>query len=270
MAVKHYHHHYRFSYTTSLRKHFFLLAFIVIFLALILEVFLRVFYPQGTLDVNQISVFSIIVASLNTLTRLFLAYGIAVIISVPLALLITANAKFEKILLPVFDILQSIPVLAFFPIVVVAFVKANFLEGAAVFIIIFAMIGNLVFSMIGGLKTIPEDITNSGIVFGAHGIRKLFNITLPATLPYMITGSLLAWSQAWSIIIVAEALHTYIPHGVVQNDLFGLGSLLVDSFSEGKNAVFLTSLITMIIIITILNYFVWQKLLHLAERFRFD
>ncbi|MFI5265593.1 MAG: hypothetical protein ACHQT7_02505, partial [Candidatus Levyibacteriota bacterium] len=91
-----------------------------------------IFYPQGTLDVNQISVFSIAVASLNTLTRLFLAYVIALVISVPLALLITARAKFERILLPVFDILQSIPVLAFFPVVVLAFIRANFLEGAAV------------------------------------------------------------------------------------------------------------------------------------------
>lgn len=231
---------------------------------------IRILYPQSKFDINQISVLDIAVATFNTLFRLVFAYFAALVVSIPLALIITHNQKLEKFLLPAFDILQSVPVLAFFPIVVVAFVKANFLEGAAIFIIIFAMIGNLVFSMIGGLKTIPEDITNSAYVFGATGIRKLFYVTLPSIFPSIITGSLLAWSQAWSIIIVAEALHTYIPHGLPKDDLFGLGSLLVDSFSEGKNAVFLTSLATMIVVITLLNYFVWQKLLHLAERFRFD
>lgn len=191
-------------------------------------------------------------------------------LSVPLALIITGNQKLEKFLLPIFDIAQSIPVLAFFPIIVVTFIQANFLEGAAIFIITFAMVGNLVFSMIGGLKTIPEDIHNSSKVFGAKGTKKLFNITLPSIFPSIMTGSLLAWSQAWSIIIVAEALHTYIPNGTPKDDLFGLGSLLVNTFSQGKNETFLASLAAMIIIIALLNYFVWQKLLHIAERFRFD
>jgi ABC-type anion transport system duplicated permease subunit len=80
----------------------------------------------------------------------------------------------------------------------------------------------------------------------------------------------LAWAQGWSLLIVAEALHSYIPNGTVGNDPLGLGSLLVNSFYQGQNAVFLGSLIAMIILITLINFFVWQKLLHLAERFKFD
>lgn len=233
-------------------------------------IILHNFAPQNALNLNQISPLEIVAASFNTMTRLVVSYGIALLLSIPLALLITSNEKFEKILLPVFDILQSIPILAFFPIFVLFFVRANFLEGAAIAIIAFTMMASLVFSMIGGLKTIPEDIRNSAKVFGARGIKKLIFITIPSIFPYIMTGSLLAWSEAWSLIIVAEALHTYIPNGTSANDLFGLGSLLVDAFAQGRNGIFLASLGSMILIITLLNYYVWQKLLHFAERFRFD
>ncbi|HVT01358.1 MAG TPA: ABC transporter permease subunit [Patescibacteria group bacterium] len=270
MAVKHYHHHYRFSYITSLRRHFTLLLLVVATIVFISIIIIKSLFPESVFDVKQISIIDIVIATINTLIRLTIAYFAALLISVPLALGITKNQTLEKILLPMFDILQSIPVLAFFPIIVIAFVKANFLEGAAIFIIIIAMIGSLVFSMIGGLKTIPEDITNSAKVYGATGLKRLWYVTLPSIFPYIVTGSLLAWSESWSIIIVAEALHTYIPNGLPSDDLFGLGSLLVDSFSQGQNSVFITSLSTLIIVITLFNYFVWQKLLHVAERFRFD
>ena len=53
-------------------------------------------------------------------------------------------------------------------------------------------------------------------------------------------------------------------------DPLGLGSLLVDAFYQGQNAVFLAALAVMILLITLINFFVWQKLLHLAERYKFD
>jgi NitT/TauT family transport system permease protein len=133
-----------------------------------------------------------------------------------------------------------------------------------------AMLWNLVFSMIGGLKTIPKDILDAAKIFNIKGFIKLRYVTIPAIFPFIITGSLLAWAQGWSILIVAEALHSYIPSGMVNSDPLGLGSLLVNAFSKGENSVFLGALITMVVLITLINFFVWQKLLHLAERFKFD
>jgi len=199
-----------------------------------------------------------------------ISYVFALVLSVPIALLITKSERTERILLPISDIIQSVPVLAFFPVVVLVFIKLNVTEGAVIFILFMAMLWNLVFSMIGGLKTIPKDILDAAKIFDIKGFAKLRYVTIPAIFPYIITGSLLAWAQGWSLLIVAEALHSYIPNGMVGNDPLGLGSLLVNSFYQGQNSVFLGALITMIILITLINFFVWQKLLHLAERFKFD
>ena len=173
-------------------------------------------------------------------------------------------------MLPISDIIQSVPVLAFFPVIVIAFIRLHAIEGAVIFILFMAMLWNLVFSMIGGLKTIPEDILSAAKIFGLKGFKKLWYITIPSIFPYIITGSLLAWAQGWSLLIVAEALHSYIPGGNLNQDPLGLGSLLVNAFYNGQNAVFIASLTVMIILITLINFFVWQKLLHMAERYKFD
>ena len=270
MAIRHYHHHYHFSYLTSQKRHFLSALIVILLLILISLVFFHYLTPERTLNLNELSPYVIFLASFNTLFRLLVAYVLALIFSIPIALLITKSEKWEKILLPISDIIQSIPILAFFPIIVLAFIKLNAIEGAVVFILFMAMLWNLVFSMIGGLKTTPKDILDTAKIFEVTGFKKLWYITIPSILPYIITGSLLAWAQGWSLLIVAEALHNYIPNGNVNSDPLGLGSLLVDSFYQGRNFVFIISLITMIILITLINFFVWQKLLHIAERFKFD
>lgn len=270
-GIRHYHHHYHFSYTTSVKRHFSSLLVAILILSFILLFVFHQLAPQGPLlNLDQLSFFDLISASLTTFYRLLIAYVFALILSIPLAILITGTPKLEKFLLPFFDTLQSVPVLAFFPVVVLIFIKVNFFEGAAIFVLFMAMLWNLVFSMIGGLKTIPQDIESAASVFGAKGIKKLWFITIPAIFPYIITGSLLAWAQGWNVLIVAEVLHNYIPGGRVSQDLFGLGSLMVNASYQGKNTVFLAALIVMMIVITLLNFFVWQKLLHLSERFKFD
>jgi len=176
----------------------------------------------------------------------------------------------QKILLPIADILQSVPVLAFFPVVIVFFTKYHAFELAAVFVIFISMLWNIVFTVIGGLQTIPDDIKSAAIVFDVHGFKKFRLITLPAVVPFVVTGSLRAWAQGWTVVIVAEVLHTYIQNGSVSQDLLGLGSLLVDSTAQKQNAVFVATLVAMILLVTLMNFLVWQPLLHFAQRFRFD
>ena len=270
LPIRQYHHHYHLSYSTTLKRHFSSVGVVIFILILILFFAFQFVAPQKTIDFTHISLLDIIFASFKTLFRLTSAYFLSLLVSIPLAIFITSTQKTERIFLPIFDIIQSIPVLAFFPIVVLVFITLNFTEGAAIFILFMDMVWSLVFSMIGGIKTVPQDILNAASIFGARGVKKLIYITLPSIFPYIITGSLLAWAQGWSILIVAEALHNYVPNGSPANDLFGLGTLLVNSFYQGKNSLFLASLATMIIIIALLNFFIWQKLLSSTERYKFD
>lgn len=268
---KHIHHtgrHFGFSYPVSIwqRLH---AAFAPLIVVIVLFILLRVSSIFPLLPAN-ISLSLVVEALFATFSRIFIAYIFALVFSIPLALIVTKNAFMERLLLPLFDIAQSVPVLAFFPIVIVFFIHFGFTNGAAIFILFVSMVWTIVFSLVGGLNVIPEDIKSAGHVFGIKGANFVRTITIPAMVPYMITGSLLAWASGWNIIIVAEVLHTYIPGGTSSSDLFGIGSMLVNASANGQNEIFVIAILALILLIALLNFFVWQKLLHYAERYKFE
>ncbi len=229
------------------------------------------FYPLLAPPSGQVlSLSTIILAAFYTFMRLVIAYVLAVLVAIPLAILVTYNSTIEAFLLPIFDVLQSIPILALFPVIIFIFIQYNYLNGAAIFILFLSMLWNIVFSLVGGLKIIPQDIIYAARVFGLRGFSYVRRLILPGLVPQLVTGSILAFAQGWNLIIVAEVLHTYIPHGTSAQDLFGIGSILVSAAANAQNEVFLACVLVMVVIIALINFFVWQKLLHFAQRFRFE
>jgi NitT/TauT family transport system permease protein len=212
----------------------------------------------------------LLLASFLTIFRISIAYVFSFVTALALSLLLTINDKVRKTLLPIYDILESVPILAFFPIIILFFIKYNFLEGAAIFVIFVAILWNLVFTMVGGIQLIPQDIRYSAQLYNVKGWKYLRHVLLPAITPEIITGSILAIAAAWDIVIVAEVLHTYIPGDTPALDLLGLGSLFVNASVENNQILFTASLVFMIGIITLTNIFIWQKLLKFSERFRFE
>jgi NitT/TauT family transport system permease protein len=209
-------------------------------------------------------------AFLSSFARLFISYIFSLVIGVALALFVLRSHVWERVLIPVYDVLESVPVLVFFPVIILFFIHYNLLNTAAIFILILTMIWSIVFAAIGGLHVIPEDVLYVPKVFGLTKFRSFRKVILPALFPSIVTGSLLAWAAGWNILIVAEVLHTYVPAGQNVGDVFGIGSVLVQASSSGNQSLFLWSIVVIVAAITLINVFVWQKLLRYASRFRFD
>ena len=205
-----------------------------------------------------------------SLSRLMLAYILSLAIGVPLGLLAEKNRHIESLLLPIYDVLESIPVLAFFPVIILFFVRSDFLEGAAIFMLFFTMIWSIVFNTIGGLKVIPREVKAVGFVFGLSKWDQFTKITLPALFPPIVTGSILAFAAGWNIVIVAEALNAYAPQSAHAHDLFGIGSVLVNAASSGDTPALLAAMTVLVVVIAGVNLFIWQPLLARAQRYTFD
>lgn len=267
--IQHSRRHFGFSYPRSLTQWLYtILSPFILLLVLFLALRFFSFLPGVSASPFALAYFG--KATLATLLRLSIAYCFALILSLPLALLVEYNAFAERILLPVFDIIQSVPTLAFFPVIALSFIRLNFVDGAAILIIFLGMLWNIVFSLVGGLKIIPSDIKAAARVFNLRGIAFARRVLLPASIPYLVTGSLLAWAQGWNIIIVAEVLHTYLPGGTSSQDLFGIGSVLVNAAGKGESGMFVGAILTITATIAIINFFVWQNLLRYAERYKFE
>lgn len=268
--IHRYHRHMSVSYARSVHQRFYS-YFLVPGIVLLFVFFVLAKFGNRTLpELPTVTWGFLIGAAFVTFTRLLIAYAFAVVLAVPLALLISHNERAEKILLPLFDVIQSVPVLAFFPAVILFFVHYNFLNAAGIFILILTMMWSIVFSVVGGLQVIPSDVKAAAKIFKLKGIKYLDKLLLPAVVPYLITGSLLAWAGGWNIIIVAEVLHTYIPGSTSSTDLFGIGSVLVQAAGSGQNSDFLMALVVLVAFVAVMNFFVWQRLLHFAERFKFE
>ncbi len=267
--IHHYQRHLSISYPVSRVQKLYSIFLGPLIVVAILFVAAR-FLAHGESTVSTLSFNTLLSATGYTLVRLLVAYLLALIVSIPLALLATSSALVERLFLPLFDVLESIPILAFFPILILVFIKFDFLNGAAIFIIFLSMLWNIVFTVVGGLKVIPKDIIAAAHVFKIRGWYYVTKVLLPAIFPQVVTGSILAVGQGWNIIIVAEALHIYIPGGTAAQDLFGIGSILVGAASQGQNDLFISAIIVMVLAIALLNFFVWQKLLHYAQRFKFE
>lgn len=247
-------------------------SFVVVPVALLLAVFFVISrLGVKNLPLEQTITWGYLISALSvSFARLLLAYVLAVALAIPLALLINHSPKAERILFPLFDIIQSVPVLAFFPVVILFFIHYNFYNGAAIFVLLITMAWSIVFSAVGGLRVIPGDVKAAAKVFGLTGLKYIDRILLPAIVPYLVTGSLLAWAGGWNIIIVAEVLHTYIPGGNASMDLFGIGSVLVATSASNQQHNFFMALIVLIIFVGLLNFFVWQRLLKYAEKYKFE
>ncbi|HEV7121654.1 MAG TPA: ABC transporter permease subunit [Candidatus Paceibacterota bacterium] len=202
--------------------------------------------------------------------RLIIAFAFSLVIGIALGLLAERGRRVESALLPIFDVLESMPVLAFFPVVILFFLHAGLLEGAALFIIFFSMVWNIAFSVVGGLKQTPADVKAVGKIFGLTRWQRFRQILLPALFPAVLTGSILALADGWNIVIVAEALHAYAPSTASAHDLFGIGSILVSSSTTGQNTVLVSAMVLLVAAIALVNIFIWQPLLAHAERYKFE
>lgn len=221
-------------------------------------------------ELRSTPILGILGATLETFGRILIAYIFAVVFAVAFAIFTVRSQRTEKILLPIIDILESLPILAFFPILVLLFVQFGFSNLAAIVIFFFTMLWTMTFSLIVGIKIIPKDILSMAKVFNISHYHYLRHIIIPAITPQLVAASVIAWSQSWNIAIVAEVFHTYLPAGSTVRDLSGVGSELVRAIANGDAILFLTTITAMIIFIVILNVFVWQNLLNYAERFKFE
>lgn len=241
------------------------LALLIILISLVESGFHSII-PRNFFSVFQrLSFARLLLYSFFTFARLAVAYIFALTLTFFILLALLASRKFESFVLPIFDILQSVPVLAFFPLIIVIFARLHVPELAAQVVLLVAMLWSVLFDAMGGIHQIPEDILEAAEIYGAKGNLKFERVIVPAIFPSLVTGSILSFGAGWNVIIISE----YINYGTIQIHLPGLGSLLATS-AGNDIGVFLITLVMLVIIISIVNRLVWHKLLIYSEKFKFE
>jgi bicarbonate transport system permease protein len=174
------------------------------------------FYDRGGTDKG---LFWQILASLQ---RVAISYTLAAIVGIGLGILIGTNKMMSKALDPIFQLLRTVPPLAWVPIALAA-LRQN--EPAALFVIFITAIWPILINTAVGVKQIPTDYNNVAKVLQLNRKEYFFNILIPAALPYIFTGLRIAIGLAWLAIIAAE---------IVMSGIVGIGFFIWEAYQNNN------------------------------------
>lgn len=206
------------------------------------------FYDRGGTDKG---LFWQILASLQ---RVAISYVLAAIIGIALGILIGTNKLMSKALDPIFQLLRTVPPLAWVPISLAA-LRQN--EPAALFVIFITAIWPILINTAVGVKQIPQDYNNVAKVLQLSRQEYFFNILIPAALPYIFTGLRIAIGLAWLAIIAAE---------IVMSGIVGIGFFIWEAYQNNNVSEVILALIYIGVVGLVLDKLMaWVETLILPE-----
>ena len=203
-----------------------------------------------------------------TALRVAVALAIAFGWTVPLGVYIGMNARLAAWLQPLVQIAASIPATALFPVFVLMLLNLPAgLNMAAVLLMLTGTQWYLLFNVIAGTMSIPQELRFTVTLLGMNRWQKWRVLILPALFPYLITGAITASGGAWNASIVAE----YVEFGGRTLRVNGLGELIAASTAEGDFPMLLASTLTMIVTVVLVNRLLWRRLYRIAaSRYRME
>jgi NitT/TauT family transport system permease protein len=181
------------------------------------------------------------------------------------------NPKAERIMIPLLDILQSIPVLSFLPAVMLAMV-ALFphhqigVEMGAILLIFTGQVWNMAFSFYSSLKSIPRDLREAAKIYRFNWYQRFTKFELPYAAIGLVWNSMMSVAGGWFFLMACEMFVL----GSLDFRLPGLGSYLQTAASAGDTEAILWGVGTMIAVIVLLDQIVWRPVIAWAEKFKME
>ena len=168
-------------------------------------------------------------------------YALALLVGTPVGFLLGSSKLFQRMFDPIIQVLRPVSPLAWLPLGFLLFkaLKHDYEdldvpELAAMFTVAVCAMWPTVMNTAVGVRAIPQDYHNVAKVLNLTGVRKLFKILIPATLPYMFTGYRLSLGIAWLVIVAAEML----------TGKAGVGGFLWQEYNAGVNEHIILCIIT--------------------------
>jgi NitT/TauT family transport system permease protein len=192
-------------------------------------------------------------ATLVTVRRLLIGYGIGLLAGIPLGLL-TASFRWSQDTIGVLALgLQTLPSVCWVPLALLWFGQT---EAAMLFVVVMGTLWSLIIATDNGVRTIPPIYTRAARSMGSTGLHTWTHVILPASLPFLLSGMKQGWAFAWRSLMAAEIFVTILTG-------FGLGHLL--HYGRELNA--MDQVIGVMLVIVVIGLAVDKSLFAPIERF---
>ncbi|MGC3987198.1 MAG: ABC transporter permease subunit [Pseudorhodoferax sp.] len=208
---------------------------------------------------------------LRTTLRMFIAMGASVVFSAVFAVLAAKYRLAERVLVPLLDMLQSIPILGFLSITVTGFI-ALFpgsllgVECAAIFAIFTSQAWNMAFSLYQSLRTVPAELQEAARVFQLSGWQRFWRLELPFAMPGLLWNMMMSMSGGWFFVVASEAIS--VAHQDIK--LPGVGSYIALAIEARDLPAIGWAIACMLVAILLYDQLLFRPLVAWADKFRFE
>lgn len=208
---------------------------------------------------------------LRTILRMFIALSFSLVFSVLFGMIAARSTRGERIIIPLIDILQSVPVLGFLSISVVSFIALfpdSLLgpECAAIFAIFTSQAWNMALSVYQSFRTVPQDLIDMGQLLHLNSWQRFWRIEMPFATPGLLWNTMISMSASWFFVVASEAI-------TVSNQtilLPGIGSYIAVAIKHADIPAVIYATVMMFFIILIYDQLLFRPLIKWSEKFNLN
>jgi NitT/TauT family transport system permease protein len=207
----------------------------------------------------------------RTTLRMFAALLASLLFTFTFATAAAKSRRAGLILIPILDILQSVPILGFLTFTVVFFMnlfpgRVMGLELAAIFAIFTSQAWNMAFSLFQSLKTVPADLEEASNSFHLTGWQRFWRLEVPFAVPGLVWNTMMSMSGGWFFVTASEAISV----GNNTWKLPGIGSYVALALEKRNIAAVLYAILAMLLVILAYDQLLFRPLVAWSAKFRFE
>jgi NitT/TauT family transport system permease protein len=209
--------------------------------------------------------------ALRTTARMFAALFCSLLFTFTFATLAAKSRRAGLILIPILDILQSVPILGFLSFTVVFFLnlfpgRVFGAELACIFAIFTSQAWNMAFSFYQSLTTLPNDLQEAARAFRLSAWQKFWRLDVPFAMPGLVWNTMLSMSGGWFFVVASEAITV----GNTTFTLPGIGSYVAVALAHKDILAILYAIIAMLVVILLYDQLLFRPLVAWSGKFRFE
>jgi NitT/TauT family transport system permease protein len=229
--------------------------------------------PLATLDVAPLSLdpANLPFYAIRTMLRMLLAIVFSLIFTFIFAAIASRSRRAEMVMIPLLDILQSVPILGFLTFTVSFFL--NLFPGsvlgaelASVFAIFTSQAWNMTFSMYQSMRNQPKDLEEATKSFHLSGWQRFWRLDVPFAMPGLVWNAMMSMSGGWFFVVASEAITV----GDTTVTLPGVGSYVALAIQEQNLGAIFYAVVTMLAVILLYDQLLFRPLVAWADKFRFE
>jgi NitT/TauT family transport system permease protein len=209
--------------------------------------------------------------ALRTSLRMGAALLLSFVFTFVYATLAARSRRAEQILIPVLDVLQSVPILGFLSITVMGFIQLfpgslAGPEAAAIFAIFTSQAWNMTFSLYHSLRMVPKDLYQAADVFQLSAWQRYWKLEVPFALPNLLWNTMMSVSGGWFFVVASEAI-SVSGQSIM---LPGIGSYIALAIQAQNLTAIGYAIVAMLVVVLAGDQLVFRPLVAWAERFKYE